>query len=86
MILYIIGSNGYFQGTMEWPDDPEEIRGIPYGTTKRATPEIQEGFYAIWNGSGWTLTSNPPPPEVTEENLVITEGENNESVNSDPNV
>lgn len=64
MILYIIGSNGYYQGTMEWPDDPNDQFGIPYGSTKKAPPIILEGQYAVWNGSGWDLTTTPPPEPV----------------------
>lgn len=71
MILYIIGDNGYFNGTMEWPDDPEEIYGIPYGTTKREVPEIPEGMFAIWNGSGWDLTDVPFQPIVMDANTGI---------------
>lgn len=68
MILYRINlSNGYFDGTLEYPDDPEEIMGIPYGTARKATPDIPEGHYAVWNGSGWDLTSSPPPPYVEPE-------------------
>lgn len=63
MILYIIGSNGYLQGTLEYPDDPDNIYGIPYGTTKRVPPELNEGEYAIWNGAGWSVT-NVIPPEI----------------------
>ena len=83
MILYIIGDNGYFSGTMPWPDDPEEINGIPYGTTRREVPEIPEGMYAVWMGSGWYLTPIPPPPEE-----IIIEGDinNDQSANSDTNV
>lgn len=64
MILYVIGSNGYFQRTMEYPDDPDNINGIPYGTTKKAVPDLSEGQYAVWNGSGWDITLNAPPPEA----------------------
>lgn len=64
MILYIIGSNGYFEGTMEWPDDPDDIHGIPFGTSKKSPPELTEGQYAVWNGSGWDLTTTPPPEPV----------------------
>ena len=82
MILYRIGGNGYFDGTMEWPDDPEEINGIPYGTTKTATPEIPEGSYAVWSGSGWYLIQTPPPiEEIMEEVNVDDQG-----INIDPNV
>jgi hypothetical protein len=64
MLLYIIGENSYFQGTMEYPDDPDEIYGIPYGTTRTPTPEIPEGMYAYWVGNGWELTDAEPPPIV----------------------
>ena len=87
MILYIIGPDGYYQSTMSYPDDPDEINGIPYGTTKRAVPEeLSENQYAVWNGAGWDLTNNPPAA-VVEEEVIIIEGEvNNESVDIDPNV
>jgi hypothetical protein len=62
MILYIIGPDGYYQGMMNYPDDPDEVNGIPYSTTKRSIPEqMTEGQYAIWNGSGWDLTNSAPP-------------------------
>lgn len=64
MILYIIGSNGYYQGTMDWPDDPNDEFGIPYGTTKKFPPIISEDEYAVWNGSGWDITTTPPPVPV----------------------
>lgn len=64
MILYIIGNNGYFQGTMEWPDDPDDMFGIPFGTTKKAPPSLAEDEYAIWSGSDWILTITPPPVPV----------------------
>lgn len=64
MILYVIGSNGYYQGTMEYPDDPDNINGIPYGTTKKAVPNLSEGQYAVWNGSGWDIALNAPQPEI----------------------
>lgn len=65
MILYIIGNHGYFNGTMQYPDDPEEIYGIPYGTTRKPVPEIPPGSYAVWDGKGWYLTTNPAP-EIKE--------------------
>lgn len=72
MIIYIILPNGYFGGTQEVPDD--EV-GIPYGTTRTAVPEIPEGYYAVWNGTGWNLTQTPPPIEepepVIEETVQI---------------
>jgi len=64
MILYIIGSNGYYQGTMEWPDDPNDMFGIPFGTTKKAPPALAEDEYAIWSGSDWIMTTTPPPIPV----------------------
>lgn len=71
MILYIIGSNGYFQGTMEYPDDPDEVNGIPYGTTKRAVPEeIPENEYAVWNGSGWYITDTSPPVPLPPQYFI----------------
>lgn len=61
MILYLIGNNGYYQGTREYPDDPDNIYGIPYGTTKKAPPELEVGQYAVWAGSDWYTTYNLPP-------------------------
>lgn len=67
MILYIIGNNSYYQGTMEWPDDPNDEFGIPFGTTKKAPPELLEGEYAAWGGTDWYVTVMPPPPPVPEK-------------------
>lgn len=71
MILYIIGDNGYFNGTIQYPDDPDDIYGIPYGTTKKEVPEIPEGMYAFWNGSGWDLINNPPPVIIEVANTGV---------------
>ena len=60
MIIYKIDLNtGYYAGTMEVPDDPDDIYGIPYGTTKKAPPNTAN--YAVWNGSGWDAIAYPPP-------------------------
>lgn len=74
MILYIIGSNAYYQGIMEVPDDPNDIYGIPFGTSKKAPPELAEDQYAVWNGSGWDATTTPPPEPVPVKDVpqVIT--------------
>jgi hypothetical protein len=58
MIVARILSNGYFGGLENYPEDS----GIPYGTTRTLPPEIPEGFYAIWAGSGWNLTPTSPVP------------------------
>lgn len=70
MIYKINIGNGYFDGAMEFPDDPEEVLGIPYGTTRKAPPEIPENHYAVWSGSDWYLTSSPPPI-VTPQTIRI---------------
>lgn len=76
MLLYIIGNNGYYQGTMDWPDDPDEIYGIPPGTTKKAVPELVENEYAFWTGSGWIVTDTSPmivpvtPPKQVPESIT----------------
>lgn len=68
MIIYKIDqANGYYAGTMEVPDDPDDIYGIPYGTTKKAPPD---SLYAIWNGSGWDETTIPPPEPKFPEPLI----------------
>lgn len=59
MLIYKIDSNGYFSGTEEVPDDTV---GIQLGTTRTAIPEIPDGMYAKWVGTGWELTDQPPPP------------------------
>lgn len=66
MILYQIGNNGYFEGSLQYPDDPDDIFGIPYGTTKQAPPDLDEGEYAVWTGSGWSKTTVPPAPVVPQ--------------------
>lgn len=63
MILYLIGNNGYYQGTMEYPDDPNNQYGIPYGTTVKSPPTLELGQYAVWGGTDWYATYNPPPAE-----------------------
>jgi hypothetical protein len=62
---------------MDWPDDPDEIYGIPPGTTKKAVPELSENQYAFWMGSGWIVTNNPPqmnvsttPPKEVPESIT----------------
>jgi len=74
MILYIIAENGYYGGSYEVPDDPDDVGGIPLGTTKKPIPEAPEGMYVIWGGSGWNLTNIPPyvPPPV-EDTPPVTE-------------
>lgn len=65
MLIYKINQqNRYFEGTLEVPDDPNNIYGIPYGTTRKPTPILEEGQYAVWNGSGWDIVTTPPPEEI----------------------
>lgn len=62
MIIYKINEQtGYFDGIMEILDDPENIFGIPYGTTKKSPPQLSANEYAVWNGSGWDITIISPP-------------------------
>jgi len=58
MIIAKILSNGYFGGLLDLPDSD----GIPYGTTRTLPPEIPEGYYAIWSGTAWNLTTVMPSP------------------------
>jgi hypothetical protein len=69
MLLYRILENGYYGGCYQVPDDPDDVNGIPLGTTKKAVPDdIPEGLYPFWGGSGWNLTNIPPtPPPPPEE-------------------
>lgn len=65
MIIYKIDqTNGYYAGTMEVPDDPDNIFGIPIGTTKKTPPELKDGEYAVWEGSNWYISLNPPPQPI----------------------
>tara|TARA_B100000497_G_scaffold43912_1_gene51019 strand:- start:6616 stop:6852 length:237 start_codon:yes stop_codon:yes gene_type:complete len=66
MNIYKIKANKYFGGTIIVPDS---VRGIPLFTTRTAPPEIPEGHYAIWNGRGWSLTTNAPP--VPNSNIDV---------------
>ena len=34
--------------------------------TRTAVPDIPEGYYAVWAGSGWRLTTSPPPVFVDD--------------------
>ena len=59
MKIYKINSTtGYFDGELEVPD---ETVGIPLFTTRTVVPEWQEGQYAVWAGSDWFITTDPPP-------------------------
>lgn len=63
MILYRINQDSrYYEGSFDVPDDPERIYGIPLGTTTTQPPDLSENQYAIWNGTGWNVTTIPPPP------------------------
>jgi hypothetical protein len=67
MRIYKILKNGYYDGYLDVPDD---IQGIPFGTTRTEIIDIPENKFAKWTGSGWEITSHPPPAEVmyaTEE-------------------
>lgn len=71
MKLYLISETGYFNGTIEVPDDPGNVNGIPYGSTRKEVPAIPDGMYCIWNGTGWDLT--PIPPTLPIDNEVVIE-------------
>ncbi len=60
MIVYRILPNGYFGGIETIEDDSG---GIPFGTTWTPVPNIPEGSFAEWNGTGWTITDIPPVDE-----------------------
>lgn len=58
MKTYVILESGYFGGIEEVPDG---TKGIRPGTTRTEVPYIPDGYYAVWLGTGWGLTDNPPP-------------------------
>lgn len=59
MKIYKINSTtGYFDGIVEVPDD---VQGIPLFTTRTEVPDLVEGQYAVWAGSDWVITNDPPP-------------------------
>lgn len=73
MKIYQILENLYYGGEIEVPDGTQ---GIPLYTTRTAPPEIPNGMFGRWNGSGWDVTDQPPPmdlpivdpaPEITTE-------------------
>lgn len=75
MLIYKIADNGYFDGTLEVPDD---TAGIPLGTTRTPAPEIPDGMHAKWTGAGWELTAEPPiiasfsqAPEPVQEMVIV---------------
>ena len=73
MIIHKIETNRYYGGTLEIPN---ESIGIPLWTTRTAPPEIPNGFFAIWNGGGWDLTTTPPTDsllDVVVNSLNFTE-------------
>jgi hypothetical protein len=73
MIVYKIGSDRYFKGTLVIPDGQS---GIPAGTTRTATPELANGEYAIWMGSKWMKTTTPPEdipaPAPIKANTIVS--------------
>jgi len=67
MRIYKILENGYYGGYLDVPDDTQ---GIPFGTTRTEIIDIPENNFAKWTGSGWSVTSNPPPPEIVEVEII----------------
>jgi len=70
MKIYKILENGYYGGYIDVDDN---TIGIPYGTTRTEIIDIPENNFAKWTGSGWVVTSNPPPVEIITEELMIEE-------------
>jgi hypothetical protein len=69
MLIYKINqSTLYYDGTIEVPDDPKKMYGIPFGTTRTEPPEIPNDHYAVWSGSGWIITDIPSITQVEEQN------------------
>ena len=62
MKIYKILPNRYFGGSIEVPDG---TKGIPIGHTRTPTPDIPDGYFAVWIGNGWSLTSTPPPEKTS---------------------
>lgn len=59
MKIYQILPNQYLGEILEYPDSEP---GIPIGYT-RTSIEVPEGLYAIWMGTFWQITENPPQSE-----------------------
>lgn len=57
MKIYEILQNLYLGKIL---DHPDEDPGIPIGFT-RTPVDVPEGMWAIWTGTGWNLTDQPPP-------------------------
>jgi hypothetical protein len=70
MIIYRILENGYYGGALEVDDNTQ---GIPLGTTRTPVPEIPENQYAIWRGTAWALTTQPPPMILPEPDASSTQ-------------
>jgi len=77
MIIYKIETTGCYGGTLEIPDGSI---GIPLWTTRTAPPEIPEGFFAIWNGSGWNISSKVKQIEEIAVQEEITQIDTNTDI------
>ena len=63
MKIYQILPNLYLGQVLEVPDNQP---GIPLGYTRTIAPDIQDGQFAVWQGTQWSITTTPPVPVVEE--------------------
>ena len=65
--IYEIARNGYWSGNTAERTDRE---GIPRGWTRTPVPALASDEYAVWNGNGWNITTEPPPgPVITTDDV-----------------
>ena len=69
-MIYAISSQGYWTGTSREIGDRE---GMPRGWTRTPVPDLAPDEYAVWNGNGWNVTTEPPPGPVITTDDVDTE-------------
>jgi len=61
MIVYQTDPSGRFVGTVTADEDPRQPGGylIPGGCVAVAPPEIPDGYIAVFDGTGWSVTLRP---------------------------
>ena len=69
-MIYAISSQGYWTGTSREIGDRD---GMPRGWTRSPVPDLAPDEYAVWNGNGWNVTTEPPPGPVITTDDVDTE-------------
>lgn len=66
-MIYAISPQGYWTGAFR---EIGERDGMPRGWTRIPVPDLASDEYAAWNGSGWNVTTEPPPKPEPPPPLV----------------